>query len=92
MKEKERLLHIAFDRLAEIYPYGLYEWLDNHGMEEITHLEDKINQNFLNSGSVEELKSVLREYWICHIKAIREFQLGTATKNEPYEGFNQDQR
>ena len=74
MKEKEKLLHVAFDRLSEIYPYGLYEWLDNHGMKEITHLEDKINQNFLTDGSVEELKSLLREYWTCHILAIREFE------------------
>jgi hypothetical protein len=74
MNVKERLLHVAFNRLAEIYPCGLYEWLDKQGGEEISQLEERINQNFRNEGSADDLKSLLREYWTCHIQAIREFE------------------
>jgi|GEM_PF-6014870 len=74
MNKKERLLHIAFEWLAEVYPCCLYEWLDKHGRRGISHIEEQINQNFRNEGRVDDLKSLLREYWTCYMHAIGEFE------------------
>ncbi|MFI5324456.1 MAG: hypothetical protein ACHQ6U_13250 [Thermodesulfobacteriota bacterium] len=74
-KEKERLLNLTFDRLEDICTNGFCEWLYSRGMEEISLLEEQINQNFKSNGTVDELKPILREYWVCHIKEIREYEL-----------------
>lgn len=76
VNEKDRLLHILFERLDEKYPSGLYEWLDEHSQDaykEIVDLEGEIDNNFANNGSLEELKAILRAYWIVHMEAIKEW-------------------
>jgi len=75
--EKQKLLDITFDRLSEKYPSGLYEWLYTNKIEvyrKIFKLEDKINENFNSKGSVQDLKMILREYWIESMKAIINFK------------------
>ena len=76
-EEKEYLLKTAFNLLEERYPSGLYEWLYIHDRatnDEINRLEDRVNANFLNGGSINDLKAILREYWIVHMKAIRAYE------------------
>lgn len=77
ISEKEKLLYITFDRLKEKYPSGLYEWLYKNNLEVYRHiieLEDSINDNFSYNRSIQDLKALLREYWVEHMKAIREFK------------------
>lgn len=83
-EEKEHLLKIVFDGLGQRYPQGLYEWLYIHDRgvyDRINHLEDMINDEILNGGTIARFKELLREYWIVHIKAIRSFNESGAPDN-----------
>lgn len=74
---KESILDEVLNLLSEKYPHGLYDWLYKcrpDVYKGISDLEDRINSNFLCSGSVEELKTILRAYWVIHIRAIRDFK------------------
>lgn len=76
INEKENLLHIAFDRLSEKYPSGLYEWMyvnDPDACRELSELEDRINDNVRTNGSIQDLKALLRTYWVAHMNAIKAF-------------------
>ena len=76
ISKKDRLLRITLGGLDEKYPYGLYEWLKEHNSqayEDIVSLEDEIDNNFADNGSVKELKALLRAYWIAHMEAIFEY-------------------
>jgi hypothetical protein len=82
-EEKEELLSLAFDLLEEKYPRGLYEWLyihDKATYDEIDHLECRVNANFQQRNSINDLKAILREYWIIHMKAIKAFQESDESK------------
>ncbi|HEX3036115.1 MAG TPA: hypothetical protein VHT73_13515 [Thermodesulfobacteriota bacterium] len=73
---KDFILDETLRLLNERYPIGLYEYLYKHREDlyrELLALEDRIDKAFL-SGTVEELKSVLREYWTFHMRAKREFK------------------
>lgn len=75
--EKDRILNEVFRLLHARYPLGLYDWLYIHyrpAYNEINSLEDEINANFLNSGSISDLKTILREYWTVHMRAIKMFK------------------
>lgn len=77
IRVKENLLSLAFDRLSEKYPSGLYEWMYKYRQEtekERMQLEDEINNNFRTKGSISELKAILRAYWALHMKAIKAFK------------------
>jgi len=81
-KEKDQLLDITLSRLDEKYPYGLYEYLymnDIRSYSKIFKLDDSINMNFNKNGTIQDLKAILREYWIEHIKAIKEFKKADQT-------------
>jgi len=75
--EKDSILSEFFRLLNARYPHGLYDWLyvqDGAAYNEINRLEDKIDSNFLNSGSISDLKTILREYWAVHMRAIKMFK------------------
>lgn len=77
VEEKEKLLHILFNRLSERYPAGLIEWMDKYHPEasrEVSELEDRANENFRSNGSAQELKAILRDYWLIYMKAITDFK------------------
>lgn len=75
-KEKDKLLRITLKGLDDKYEFGLYDWLKKSEPKvyvNITGLENEIDNNFSENGSTEELKALLRSYWIVHIKAIIKF-------------------
>ena len=81
-KEKDQLLDITLSRLDEKYPSYLYEYLymnDIRAYSKILKLEDSINMNFNKNGTIQDLKAILREYWIEHIKAIKDFKKAEQT-------------
>jgi hypothetical protein len=74
--EKQELLARTLDDLGKQYPVGLYEYLYKQRQDlysQLLDLEEKIDRAFL-SGTIDDLKSGLREYWTFHIHAIREFK------------------
>ncbi|SRR5579884_214987 len=74
--EKENLLKRTLEDLARIYPIGLYEYLFKYNVDTYNHLlymESRIDRAFL-SGTIAELKVILREYWKIHILAMKEFE------------------
>ncbi len=78
LTEKDRLLKLTLDGITKRYPSGLYEWLFKYKIEvheRIIELEDRIDENFNDNGSIQELKALLRGYWVEHIKAERDFEL-----------------
>ena len=80
--EKDKLLDITLSRLDEKYPSYLYEYLymnDIRSYSKIFKLEDSINMNFNKNGTIQDLKAILREYWIEHMIAIREFKKADQT-------------
>lgn len=83
---KEELLKRTLEDLGKQYPIGLYEYLFKHRHEvysELTRLEEAVDRAFL-SGTVGELKAVLRDYWKLHIEAIKEFkEVGQSDFNLP---------
>lgn len=77
ISKKDKLLNLTLDGLDEKYPSGLYDWLYKNKVEvyrQIFELEDRINDNFNTNGTVKELKAILRDYWIEHMKAISYFK------------------
>ena len=73
---KDELLTRTLDELRQRYPIGLYEFLFRHRPDlykQLLDLEDRIDRAFL-SGTVGELKAVLRDYWRLHMQAIEEFK------------------
>lgn len=73
---QEELVKQMFDLLAERYPAGLYEYMIDYLPEtyrEFLNIEDRINRCLLDKSSVDTLKSALRDYWVVHMKAIKEF-------------------
>lgn len=75
--EKEDILNKVLDALEVKYPSGLYDWLyirDRGAYDEINRLEDAINESFRNGGPIPDFKAILREYWDCHMRAIRAFR------------------
>ena len=83
MNNKEQLLDITLSRLDEKYPSYLYEYLymnDIRSYSRILKLEDSINMNFNKNGAIQDLKAILREYWIEHMKAIRDFKQDKTNK------------
>ena len=83
---KDELLNRTLEELGKRYPQGLYEFLFKHRPDlyrQLVGLEDKIDQTYLNA-SIDQLKAVLREYWVFHMRAIREFrQVGQLGLNLP---------
>ncbi len=74
-EEKERILREVLRLLGEKYPNGLYEYLYKHRRElynQLIHLEGSIDMAFL-TGTIGELKAVLRDYWRLHIQMIKEY-------------------
>ena len=91
IEEKEKLLHILFNRLSERYPVGLIEWMDKYRPEaskEISELEDRANENFKSNGSIQELKGILRDYWSIYMKTIRDFKEFKRNDRLLYKGQN----
>lgn len=74
-KEKERLLNLVLDRLEDICSDDFCEWFYSQGMENISRLEEQINQNFIINRTVDELKPLLRDYWVSYVNAMREYDL-----------------
>jgi len=75
--EKERCLNEHLDRLEKIYPSGLYDWLNVHNRgkyDEINSIEERLNESFLNGGSITKFKAILQKEWDIHVKAIRRFR------------------
>lgn len=73
---KEELLTRALEDLGKRYPIGLYEYLFKHRPEkykQLLELEDRIDVAYL-TGTLDSLKSVLREYWTFHMAVIKEFK------------------
>lgn len=73
---KEELVKKTLEDLGKIYPQGLYEHLykqRRETYEELLRLEERIDKSFL-SGSIEDLKAALRDYWKLHVEAIKEFK------------------
>jgi hypothetical protein len=71
------LVQRTFDRLAEIYPKGLYEFMEEHLPElsrQLHELEERIDRCLLNGSGTDDLKPALREYWMVHVKAIEEWE------------------
>lgn len=82
MTEKEEALKEILRLLSDRYPMGLYEYLFRHRGElykQLLKLEERLDKALL-SGTVEETKAALRDYWVLHMKAIKEFK--QATKSE----------
>ena len=76
IKEKDKLLRITLKGLDDKYKFGLYDWLkDSHPevYEKISALEVEIDNNFRDHRSIEELKALLRKYWIAHVKTIKKY-------------------
>lgn len=74
IREKERLLNITLDGLEKEYPRGMYDWLYTHNRgtyNEISRLEDNVNESFLHSGPLPVFKEMLREYWKVHMEVIK---------------------
>jgi len=74
--EKENILGEVFDLLSEKYTPGLYEYSYKYYPEyykKFIILEDRIDENFQDNGNIQELKTILREYWCLHMKCIKEF-------------------
>jgi hypothetical protein len=77
----EDLVKRMIDLLAERYPAGLYEFMIDYLPEtyrEFLNIEDRINRCLLDKSSVETLKAALRDYWVVHMKAIKEFDKAKA--------------
>jgi len=75
-KEKDSILEEILNLLAERYPIGLYEFLYKYQLEtyrRIRELEDEVDNAFLYK-TVGDLKEILREYWVLHMEAIKEFE------------------
>jgi len=82
ISKKDKLLNLTLDGLDEKYPSGLYEYLymnDIRSYSKIFKLEDSINMNFIKNGTLQDLKAILREYWIEHMKAIKDFKQAEQT-------------
>ncbi len=76
MNKKEHILRQTLRLLNGKYPLGLYEWLYKYRRDEydeIFNLVDEIDHIY-KVGSVDEFKAILREYWTCHMQAIRDFE------------------
>ena len=74
---KESILDEVISLLSDKYPPGLYDWLYKYRpavYKSISDLEDRVNSNFVHGGSIEELKTILRVYWVNHIQATRDFK------------------
>ena len=75
-KQKEKIIDETLRLLAERYPIGLYEFLFKYEPEmykELRDLEDDISRVY-DHKSIDDLKAVMRKYWILHMGAIREFE------------------
>jgi len=75
-KEKENRIDGTLKLLAERYPIGLYEYLFKYQPDlyrRIRDLEDEVDNAFLYR-TTEDLKQILREYWVLHMEAIGEFE------------------
>lgn len=75
--EKEKLLNITLDGLEKAYPRGLYDWLHTHDRDvyaRIDEIENALNKSFAEGGTLGEFKATLRQYWDCHMQAIRLFR------------------
>jgi len=73
--------------LGKRYPSGLYEFLFKYRSDfyqQLLGIEGKIDKAIL-SGTVDELKLVLREYWTLHMRAIHIF------KNNEIKDFNREE-
>jgi hypothetical protein len=76
MNDKDFILEETLRLLNKRYPIGLYEYLYKHRPDldtQLLELWDRIDKAFL-SGTIPELKAVLREYWTFHMKVIKEFK------------------
>lgn len=77
-EEKERIIKEVLRLLGEKYPDGLYEYLYKHCPDlygQLIELEDRIDQTYLDPHiSVEQLKTVLRDYWMFHVTVMKEFK------------------
>ncbi len=72
-KHKEKIIDETLRLLAERYPIGLYEFLFKYEPEmykELRDLEDDINRVY-DHKSIDDLKAVMRKYWILHMEAIK---------------------
>ena len=77
----EDLVKHMFDLLGERYPVGLYEYMNDFLPEtyrEFLNIEDRINRCMLDKSSIGTLKAALRDYWVVHMKAIKEFEKAKA--------------
>jgi hypothetical protein len=65
--------------LSEKYINGLYDFLYKSRFNvyrELLEIEEKINRSFVSDTvSLKEFKSLLRDYWVVHIKAIKELKI-----------------
>lgn len=80
--EKERILNEVMDHLERKYVKGLYDFLHTHDRalyDRIDEIENVINGNFAEGGSVEEFKATLRGYWDAHMEGIRKFKTSGQT-------------
>lgn len=75
-QDKNKLLDEVLKILGDRYPVGLYEYLFNYSPDLynwINQTENKVEKVFL-SGSFDDLKEVLTEYWILHMRAIETYK------------------
>ncbi|GIW60654.1 MAG: hypothetical protein KatS3mg087_1720 [Patescibacteria group bacterium] len=78
-EEKNIILKEVIRLLSEKYINGLYDFLYNSRFNvyrELLEIEEKINRSFVSDTvSLKEFKSLLRDYWVVHIKAIKELKI-----------------
>ncbi|MEM2135543.1 MAG: hypothetical protein QXG44_11880 [Candidatus Jordarchaeaceae archaeon] len=78
-EEKNIILKEVIRLLSEKYINGLYDFLYKSRFNvyrELLEIEEKINRSFVSDTvSLKEFKSLLRDYWVVHIKAIKELKI-----------------
>ena len=76
INNKDELFDKIFADLRKIYKAGLYEFMHEYEPKmyrKLRDLEDEISRDYLDK-TIEDLKEVLREYWVLHMQAIKEFE------------------
>jgi len=75
-QEKENIIDETLRLLTERYQQGLYEYLFKYQPEiykELRDLEDELSIDYKNK-SIDDIKAIMRKYWILHSMAKKEFE------------------
>jgi len=76
INNKDELFDKIFADLRKIYKAGLYEFMHEYEPKmyrKLRELEDEISRGYSDK-TIGDLKEVLREYWVLHMQAIKEFE------------------